>query len=118
MFLKTLIVVHRWLGVALCILFTLWFASGIGMMYWGMPSVSAQDRLDRMAPLDAATIALSPEEAAAKIDESPSPSQIRLTRFDGRPAYRFGGDGGRIVFAETGDEPKLDDLALRERAVS
>jgi hypothetical protein len=118
MFFKLLIVAHRWLGVALCILFTLWFASGIGMMYWGMPSVTAQDRLDRMAPLDASTITLSPEEAAAGIDESPSPSQIRLTSFDGRPAYRFGGEGGRIVFADTGDEPKLAELALRERAAS
>src|SRR6185436_13914127 len=101
MFLKTLIVVHRWLGVALCVLFTLWFASGIGMMYWGMPAITAQDRLDRMPALDPSGISLSPEEAAARIDESPSPTQIRLTSFDGRPAYRFGGEGGRIVFADT-----------------
>jgi hypothetical protein len=118
MIFKLLIVLHRWLGVALCVLFTLWFASGIGMMYWGMPAVSAQDRLDRMPALDPAQIAFSPEEAAARSGENLSSGQIRLTSFDGRPAYRFGGDGGRIVFADTGDEPNLSDLALRERAAS
>src|ERR1700754_2607727 len=109
MLIRYLIVVHRWVGVALCVLFLLWFPSGIGMMYWGMPSVTTQDRLDRMPPLDPAKIVLSPEEAAAKVGERPSPGQTRLTSFDGRPAYRFGGDGGRIVFADTGDEPKLKE---------
>jgi hypothetical protein len=31
--------------VALCLLFLLWLPSGIGMMYWGMPAVTSQDRL-------------------------------------------------------------------------
>ena len=38
---RSLILVHRWLGVALCLVFLLWFPSGIGMMYWDFPSVSA-----------------------------------------------------------------------------
>ena len=62
--LKLFIVLHPWLGVALCVLFLLWFPSGIGMMYWGMPAVTTQGRLNRMPALDAATIKLSPEEAA------------------------------------------------------
>ena len=43
------IFVHRWLGVALCLVFLLWFPSGIGMMYWDYPGVSAADRLERVA---------------------------------------------------------------------
>ena len=46
-FRKAAIFVHRWLGVALCLLFLLWFSSGVVMMYWGFPSVTAQDRLER-----------------------------------------------------------------------
>lgn len=42
---RSLIVVHRWLGVALCLIFLIWFPSGIGMMYWTYPGVSAQDRI-------------------------------------------------------------------------
>jgi len=115
MILKLSIIVHRWLGVALCALFLLWFPSGIGMMYWGMPSVSTQDRLDHMPPLAPETIVLSPEEAAERIGEKPSPSQIRLSSFDGRPVYRFGGDGGRIVFADTGDEYRGANETMRHR---
>ena len=44
---KTLIFVHRWLGVALSVIFFLWFASGIVMMYWSFPEVSQEDRLQR-----------------------------------------------------------------------
>ena len=62
---RSAIFVHRWLGVALCLLFLLWFPSGIGMMYWDFPGVSAGDRLDRAASLDPSAIHLSPAEAYA-----------------------------------------------------
>jgi len=52
---RSLIFVHRWLGVALSLFFLLWFPSGIGMMYWDFPSVTAADRLERARALDAAT---------------------------------------------------------------
>ena len=60
---RAIIFVHRWLGVALCLFFLLWFPSGIGMMYWEFPSVEAADRLDRSPALDPSTIRLSPAEA-------------------------------------------------------
>jgi len=116
MLLKALIVVHRWVGVVLSVLFFLWFSSGIGMMYWGMPAISNQDRLDRMAPLDAAAIKISAEEAASTIGEKAMPGQIRLTTFDGHPAYRF--DNGRIVYADTGVEQTQSGQAMRDRMVS
>ena len=50
------IAVHRWLGVTLCLLFLLWFPSGIGMMYWDFPGVTAADRLDRVPALEPSTI--------------------------------------------------------------
>jgi hypothetical protein len=62
---RALIVLHRWMGVALCVLFMLWFPSGIGMMYWEYPSVDAALRLDRSPALDPAKVALSPAEAFA-----------------------------------------------------
>ena len=39
MFFRILLMLHRWVGVALCTLFLLGFPSGIGMMYWGMPAI-------------------------------------------------------------------------------
>lgn len=110
--LKVLIVVHRWLGVALCALFLLWFPSGIGMMYWGMPAISARDRLERSPVLDPSTIALSPQEAAERIGLDPSPSQIRVTVFDGRPAYRVNGD---VVYADNGEVQGPASREMRDR---
>src|SRR6185503_5947810 len=102
---RFLIVVHRWLGVVLCVVFLLWFPSGIGMMYWDYPSVSPGDRLEHSPPIDASKVVLSPAEAAAKLGEGEQPGQIRLGTFDGRPAYRFrSGRGEAIIYADTGDE--------------
>ena len=101
---RSIVFVHRWLGVALCVVFLLWFPSGIGMMYWPYPDVTAEDRLERSPALDAATITLSPGEAAARlgIDDA---GPVRLNTFDGRPVYRFGGFGGaRIIYADNGEE--------------
>jgi hypothetical protein len=60
MFFRLLLMLHRWVGVALCTLFLLWFPSGIGMMYWGMPAITVRDRLERWPTLDPSRIRVSP----------------------------------------------------------
>ena len=67
---RALIFVHRWLGVALCVVFLLWFPSGIGMMYWDFPGVTDADRLEHSPNLDVARIRLSPAEAYARVEEA------------------------------------------------
>ncbi len=100
---RVVIHVHRWLGVALCLFFLLWFPTGIGMMYWDFPGVTAEDRLARSPALDPSAIRLSPAEAYAALGESPPPAQVRLDSFDGRPVYRFRSQGReRLVYADTG----------------
>jgi hypothetical protein len=102
---RSLIVVHRWLGVSLCMLFLLWFPSGIAMMYWDYPSVSAADRLERSPALTPSSIMLSPTDAFARLDVTDPPAQVRLNTFDGRPVYRFRyGDGDAVIYADTGEE--------------
>ncbi len=101
---QALIFVHRWLGVALCLLFVLWFPSGFVMMYWDYPAITPALRLAHTAPLDPSTIRLSPEEAAARAQVE-AVGSVRLTTFAGRPIYRFGGRGdSAIVYADTGEE--------------
>lgn len=122
---RALIFVHRWLGVALAAIFLLWFVSGIVMMYWTFPAVSAGDRLERSARLDPAQIRVAAEDAAASIGYDGPASGIRLTSFDGRPVYRIGGGGrgggggGRgsaMVFADDGREPAVDDGTIDRAA--
>jgi len=123
------------MGVALSILFALWFCSGIVMMYWSFPGVSERDRLERAPALDASKIKLSPEEAYASLNRDEMPTQVRLTTFDGRPVYRFsggegggrgrgeggrprGGSGGAAVYADDGTEQKRVDDAMIDRVAA
>lgn len=92
---KFAIFCHRWMGLAFCVLFAWWFASGIFMMYWDFPSVSQGDRLDHADPIDASRIRFSPEEGFAKLGVDASPASVQLAMLDGRPAYRFTMAGGR-----------------------
>jgi hypothetical protein len=120
---RSLIFVHRWLGVALSVIFLIWFASGIVMMYWTFPDVTAADRLERAPALDAGRITLSAEQAYATLGRDQPPAQVRLTSFDGRPVYRFGGGGrgggsGRgggasMVYADDGSaQTEVNDAML------
>jgi hypothetical protein len=118
---RLLIVVHRWLGVVLSVLFTIWFLSGIVMMYWTFPEVGAGDRLERAPALDPARIAVGAGQAFAALEREPDPRQVRLASYDGRPAYRFSGGGGRnaaVVFADDGAVLRVVDSAVMDRAAS
>jgi len=92
------------MGVAFCLLFLLWFSSGIGMMYWDYPLVSNTDRLAHAQELDATTIRLSPSDAYGQLGaDDPPPIEARLAMFDGRPAYKFGSGADQlIVYADKG----------------
>jgi hypothetical protein len=101
---RTLIFVHRWLGVPLSLFFAVWFPSAIGMMYWDFPSVTPADRLVRAMPLESGSIAIPPEIALARSGLRGQPSEVRLDTFDGRPVYRIrAGRDERVVFADTGE---------------
>jgi hypothetical protein len=114
---RAVIFVHRWLGVTLSLLFLMWFSSGIVMMYWGFPSVTAQGRLDRSPDLDARSIRISPSEAYAKLVISQPPGQVRLSTFDGRPVYRFRiGRAEKSVYADNGEEISVSPQIIQRAA--
>src|SRR5580765_1183977 len=97
-----IIFVHRYLGIALSLLFVVWFISGIAMIYArDMPRLTPGVRLRHLAPIDFARVRLSAAEAAARAGLRGSGSATLLMLTD-RPAYRFGGRRA-AVFADTGD---------------
>ena len=124
LFKRSLIFAHRWTGVALSLLFLLWFASGIVMMYWTFPAVTVEDRLERLPTLEPGQIKVPPAEAFKLLDHDRPPIQVRLTSFDGRPVYRFGmgsrggsgSSGGAMVYADDGSAVDFVDEAAVDRA--
>jgi hypothetical protein len=103
-FRKWMILLHRYLGIGLSLLFVMWFISGIGMIYaGGMPELTPELRLERMAPLDLTRIRLSPAEAAARVATPSTLRRVVLQTVMDRPAYRLTAEQPVTVFADTGD---------------
>ena len=108
--------VHRYLGLAFCLIFVIWFASGIVMVYKRMPEYTAEERLARMPALDAAGFSITPAQALEAAGFSSAPRRVVLTSFQGRPVYRFFVDfGSSTVYADDGS---FVDVVDREGALA
>ncbi len=107
---RVLIYTHRWLGIAIGILFINWFLSGIVMMYARMPALDPSERLARLPAIAATGLRVDPPPAGSEI------TRFTITSLEGRPVYRMAlEERTRFVFADTGDDvPAVDrDQALR-----
>jgi hypothetical protein len=105
---RVLVYTHRWLGMALGVLFIVWFASGIVMMYARMPALDPLERLARLPAINAPSIRVPPPAL-------PAGAGLAITSLEGRPVYRITGARMQFVFADTGDAvPPVDrEQALR-----
>lgn len=115
---KYIIFLHRWLGVAGCVLFLGWFVSGIVMMYAGMPGLSEEQRLAALPRLDAGAINIS---AASAIERAHllGLASIKLTSLFGRPVWRMQGVEGAwcTVFTDTGEVARSFDYGTAKRSL-
>ena len=108
---------HRWLGIIIGILFVTWCVSGFVLMYYGIPTLKAGERLMRLPPLDLSTVRVTPAEAfaTAKLKD---PIRLRITMQGDRPVYRFNTGKGfgqwEVIYADTGEKmaPMNADAAM------
>jgi hypothetical protein len=111
-----LMLTHRWMGIAIGLMFVIWSVSGGVLLYYGLPHLTAAERLTRLPPLAAAAIRVAPADAAAQVDGEPF--RLRISMLGERPVYRFntGQVFGRwqLVYADDGTrfEPFDADGAL------
>ena len=110
---RSIVLAHRYLGIVIGLLVIMWFATGITMMYaGGMPRLSEQLRLERLADLDPARVRLTPQDAAERLGVDVRRAQ--LVSLADRPVYRI---DGATVYADTGDV--LDTVNARQaRAIA
>jgi len=105
---RWLYLVHRWLGIALCVLMAAWFLSGVVMMYVGYPKLTNEERLAGLPPLprENCCVPLVHAVAAAQSVLPPAtPSsarpaatrQWRLTSVAGEPRYVFAEGTKQVV---------------------
>lgn len=115
---RLLFLLHRWFGVAMCLLFALWFATGVIMMYVEYPELTEEERLDSLPSLASRHVALTAAHALQAIDVD-APSKLVLTSIGTRPAYQVTDTGGRmrVVFADDGETFRGTDIAAALAAV-
>ena len=114
---RLLILSHRYLGIPLSVAFVVWFISGIVMIYTrGFPTVTDDDRLAAMQPIDIAVLQLSAEAAWSQAGMRGEPGGVRLGSLLGRPAWTYDLSFGRELrmFADNGEV--LNDLSSEQGA--
>jgi hypothetical protein len=75
---RALILGHRYIGIATCLLFAMWFGSGVVMMCVGFPRLTAVGRFKGLAPLDLRTAHVLPPQALAVAVVDGRPRELRL----------------------------------------
>jgi PepSY-associated TM region len=98
-----LTLLHRWLGVLFCLLFAMWFATGIVMHFVPFPALTEVERIGGLAPVEPSKVLRSPAEAL-QAGAIPGATRLRLfERVDG-PVYVAAGVSGLAAL-------RADDLS-------
>ncbi|WP_027555415.1 PepSY domain-containing protein [Bradyrhizobium sp. Cp5.3] len=110
----TIVLVHRWLGIAFCLLFAMWFATGIVMHFVPFPSLTEAERFAGLAPLarTRVTIAVGDVVTASGIADA---GRARLIQRSDGPVYIVEGSSRlRAVRASDGTDATVtsSDVAL------
>ncbi|MDH5345278.1 MAG: PepSY domain-containing protein [Gammaproteobacteria bacterium] len=100
---RIVVLVHRYLGIPMSVLFIAWFLSGIVMMYTrGMPALPPDAKRSTQAMPHPNAVLVEPSDA---IPRNVALAELEYLYLLGRPAYRyraFSGTAG-IVFADDGE---------------
>ncbi|MET3475452.1 PepSY domain-containing protein [Variovorax atrisoli] len=113
---------HRWLGIGGCLLFVMWFVSGVVMMYVGYPNLTDEERLAGLSPLRFDRGMVSPSAALEALpkEANAQPSRRMVLEMQGGtvagPVWRIvDARGGRhTVSARDGRVPGPVDAAQAE----
>ena len=93
---RWLYVIHRWIGIGTCLLFAMWFISGVVMMYVAFPQLTDTERWAALPTIAWDKVQVSPDRATAAAGFTRYPRDLRLVMLNDEPVYRLlGWDGGR-----------------------
>jgi uncharacterized iron-regulated membrane protein len=95
---------HRWVGVALCLVFFIWFATGAVLHFVDFPSLGDSDRYMTADAIDGTKLTVPPSDLVKSL---PAMDDLRLVSIVGRPVYivsspssglaAFAGDSGERI---------------------
>ncbi|MET3439155.1 hypothetical protein [Sphingomonas sp. 1185] len=105
--------VHRWAGIAACLFFAMWFASGLVMIYVPYPALTPAQMAVGAEPIDWGGVERPPPDGATA-------RRITLEMRDGVPVWRIEGAEGetQIRSARTGARVAPVDAAYARRVAA
>lgn len=106
---------HRWLGITLCLFMVMWFFSGMVMMYVGYPKLS---NLERLAHLPRLTQLSCCADLNTLLKMRDKPDAVRLTTVNGKARFiaQYGKHDYLAIDAVTGQ--KITSLSQAEAVSS
>ena len=85
---RWLYLIHRWVGIAACLLFLFWFLSGLVMVYMPFPALTSAERLAGLPAIDWPAVRIGPD-AAERIASPDAPARaIVLEMSAAEPVWR------------------------------
>src|SRR3954454_20338154 len=108
-----LVVIHRWLGIALGPLVAMWFATGIVMHFVPFPNQSESQRVAGLPPLTIEGSIHGPADAVAALGVA-DPLRVRLIQRADGPIYIIAGGSGSTALRAS----DLAPAAVRSHALA
>lgn len=117
---KLFLLVHRYLGFALSLLFVVWFLSGFAMMYVRYPTMRQHEKLQNLPQVDMQSCKLNLKEALTAAGVRDTMRTVRLGMMLNRPVYRLTTTRGdyKAVFADNGELFSGTDSVLAGKLAS
>ncbi len=85
---RIIYLVHRWLGIILCLFMAMWFFSGVVMMYVGFyPRLTPAERLMALPPLNIEQCCAPLTDILSAAERKDQPKDIRLTTVAGQTRF-------------------------------
>lgn len=117
LFTKFFLIIHRYLGFGLSLLFVIWFLSGFAMMYVKYPTMRQHERLQHLPEINFQHAMLSVSEAIEKTGLTDTMRLVRIGMMLDRPVYRFTTIQGKYlaIFADNGELFSGTDTTLAKK---
>jgi hypothetical protein len=118
---RGLIFMHRWLGIFACLLFAMWFISGLTMMYVGFPELTREERAAGLPRIDWNAVKIDPQLALKLSVMDEFPRELRLEMAGDEPVYRIQGrsfEGASVRYVISARDGEFIQHVDAERALT
>lgn len=108
---QTIVAIHRWIGVGTCVLFVIWFATGLVVLSMTSPKLTELEAAAALSPLDLEQVRIGPSQALALAGQDRFPQDLRLEMSAGRPVYQVTPWSGRPIAVSATEARRIERVS-------